>query len=1091
MKLSKPELPLRTTLLYLLFGGLWILLSDQILSLLLFHNPQGAVYQTLQSWLFIFVSGILLYILLRKDVEGRQQAEKASQLENARWQEIVEGIADEVWTCDAQGKMCLLNLEAVTAIGLDMFKDRSVQEVYEGVDIFYTNGQPRPPEHAPLLLALHGKIERGEEIMRHRQTGITRYRQFSSAPIRDADGTITGAVAVVRDITDQKVAEEGLRRFELLAAYSRDIILFMHCDDGRILEANIAARHAYGYSQEEMLGLTIRDLRAPDTLGLTAEQMAQADAGGILFETVHLRKDGSTFPVEVSSQGATIGGVRTLISIVRDISERKRTEEEILKLSKFPEENPYPVLRVQNDGQVAYANAASRELLEVWGCEINGYLPEELRNLIRLIVDHASNKTVDVACNDKIYSITLVPIAEGGYVNLYGSDITARKRAEAHVQQLNQELSRHATELEFANEELGIIGERLRITNENLQKEIAEHKGVAEALRQSEERFRFALANSPIIVANLDRGLHYTWVYNPLAGYEAEDLVGKQIGLSADPETKAKILQLLEEPLTHGVSVQWETTIQTGDGVKFLQSQAEPLRSAQGEISGVALVSIDITERKKAEEKVRRSEETLRAVLDQMPSGVTVREAQSGNLVLSNARSKEIMGTLVGSAGQFAQYHGFHADGRPYQAEEWPLWRSMVRGEVVQAEEVAYQRSDGTRMILSINSAPVRDPQGQIVMGVGVFDDITARKQAEEQLHYQAAVLSNVNDAIIASDAQFRLTAWNAAAESLYGWKAEEVIGRNGLEIVRTEWPEGDADEMRRTIAETGLWRGEAAQMRKDGTRFPVEVSSIVLYDNGGRVAGYISVNRDITERKRAEEELHRLLEELKYSNSELEQFAYIASHDLQEPLRMVSSYVQLLARRYQGKLDSDADEFIAFAVDGAKRMQNLINDLLAYSRVGTRGHPLVAISCEEALKEALANLQFAIGESGATITHEPLPEVNGDPTQLFQLFQNLLSNAIKFRGSESPRIQVQVQQEGAEWVFRVCDNGIGLDPKFADRIFVIFQRLHQRDVYPGTGIGLAICKRIVQRHGGRIWVESQPGEGATFYFTMLIKENR
>jgi len=379
-------------------------------------------------------------------------------------------------------------------------------------------------------------------------------------------------------------------------------------------------------------------------------------------------------------------------------------------------------------------------------------------------------------------------------------------------------------------------------------------------------------------------------------------------------------------------------------------------------------VSIDITERKEAEDKVRRSEETLRAVLNQMPSGVTVREAQTGSLILSNARGKEIMGTLVGSADQFAQYRGFHSDGSPYQAEEWPLSRSLVRGEVVQTEEVSYQRSDGNRITLSINSAPVRNPQGQIVMAVSVFDDIT--------------------------------------------------------------------------------------------------------------------------ERKRAEEELHRLLEELKYSNAELEQFAYVASHDLQEPLRMVSSYMQLLERRYQGKLDSDADEFIAFAVDGAKRMQNLINDLLAYSRVGTRGRALVSSPCEEALKEALANLQFAIAESGATITHEPLPEVNGDPTQLVQLFQNLLSNAIKFRGPEAPRIQVGAHPEGAEWVFPVCDNGIGLDPKFAERIFVIFQRLHQRDSYPGTGIGLAICKRIVQRHGGRIWVESMPGEGATFYFTLPKKEN-
>lgn len=203
----------------------------------------------------------------------------------------------------------------------------------------------------------------------------------------------------------------------------------------------------------------------------------------------------------------------------------------------------------------------------------------------------------------------------------------------------------------------------------------------------------------------------------------------------------------------------------------------------------------------------------------------------------------------------------------------------------------------------------------------------------------------------------------------------------------------------------------------------------------------------------------------------------------------MISSYVQLLGRRYQGKLDSDADEFIAFAVDGAKRMQSLINDLLAFSRVGTQGNPPTLVSAEELVKEALDNLQFSIEESGATITYESLPVIKGDSTQLVMVFQNLLGNAIKFHGSAPPCIHIGAQREGDEWIFSVRDNGIGLDPQFAERIFVIFQRLHNRSSYPGTGIGLAICKRIIQRHRGRIWVESKAGEGATFYFTLPVKE--
>ena len=238
-----------------------------------------------------------------------------------------------------------------------------------------------------------------------------------------------------------------------------------------------------------------------------------------------------------------------------------------------------------------------------------------------------------------------------------------------------------------------------------------------------------------------------------------------------------------------------------------------------------------------------------------------------------------------------------------------------------------------------------------------------------------------------------------------------------------------------------------------------------------------------------ARQKLEESVAELGRSNADLQQFAYVASHDLQEPLRMVSSYTQLIARRYKGKLDADADEFIAFAVDGANRMQRLILDLLAYSRVNTAGRQFEPTAMETVLKAALNNLTNAVKESQAVITHDPLPAVMGDDKQLAQLFQNLLSNAVKFGGAQPPRIHISAKQTDGEWLFSVRDHGIGLDPQYVDRIFVIFQRLHTREEYPGTGIGLAICKKIVERHGGRIWVESELGKGATFYFTMRDEE--
>jgi light-regulated signal transduction histidine kinase (bacteriophytochrome) len=246
-----------------------------------------------------------------------------------------------------------------------------------------------------------------------------------------------------------------------------------------------------------------------------------------------------------------------------------------------------------------------------------------------------------------------------------------------------------------------------------------------------------------------------------------------------------------------------------------------------------------------------------------------------------------------------------------------------------------------------------------------------------------------------------------------------------------------------------------------------------------------IAVFDDVTERKEAETALRVAHEELKRSNAELEQFAYVASHDLQEPLRMVSSYTQLLVRRYGDRLDGDAREFTAYIVDGAARMKQLIEDLLAYSRVGTKGKEFKPVPVESALRRAIVNLRAAIEESGAAVTYDAMPVVQGDDTQITQLFQNLIGNALKFRSASVPRIHVSSSQKEKEWEIVVSDNGIGIEAAYFERIFMVFQRLHNKGEYPGTGIGLAICKKVVERHGGRIWVESAPGTGSAFHFTL------
>jgi chemotaxis family two-component system sensor kinase Cph1 len=305
----------------------------------------------------------------------------------------------------------------------------------------------------------------------------------------------------------------------------------------------------------------------------------------------------------------------------------------------------------------------------------------------------------------------------------------------------------------------------------------------------------------------------------------------------------------------------------------------------------------------------------------------------------------------------------------------------------------------------------------------------------------------------------------------------------------------GDQDEfylyLRKVFKTRSQQTCEIKLKGKNKTQFYAHLESIVVEDSEGKLSQCRTAISDITERKKAEEDLKATLKDLERSNKELEQFAYVASHDLQEPLRMVASYVQLLERRYKDKLDSDANEFIAYAADGANRMQSMINDLLDYSRVGTGGKTFEKTDCAHVFSQAIVNLQGAIEESGAAVTQNNLPTINADETQLIQLFQNLIDNALKFRGKEPPRIHVTSKKKGGEWLFSVQDNGIGIDSQYAKRVFVIFQRLHNRKKYPGTGIGLAICKRIVERHGGRIWVESEPGKGSTFFFTIPRKGDK
>jgi two-component system sensor kinase FixL len=375
-----------------------------------------------------------------------------------------------------------------------------------------------------------------------------------------------------------------------------------------------------------------------------------------------------------------------------------------------------------------------------------------------------------------------------------------------------------------------------------------------------------------------------------------------------------------------------------------------------------------------------------------------------------------------------------------------------------------------------------------------IVRDITERQRAEAALRESEArlraIVDHAVDGIITIDERGIVETFNPSAVRIFQYRPEEVIGRNIDMLMPSPYREehdGYLDNYLRTGVKKIIGVGrEVVGRRKDRSTFPMDlaVSEVML----GSRRLFTGIVRDISDRKRAEEALEKQAQELARSNVELERFAYVASHDLQEPMRTVSSFVQLLARRYRGQLESDADEYIDFITQGVGRMRSLIYDLLEYSRVNSRGGAFAPTDVGAVLQKVMEILHVTIEQHGATITFDALPTVLADPTQLGQLLQNLIGNAIKFHGPEPPRVHVSAVRREGEWLFSVTDNGIGIPAEYRERIFIIFQRLHTMEEYGGTGIGLAICKKIVERHGGHIWVESNPASGSTFYFTIPLR---
>lgn len=660
-------------------------------------------------------------------------------------------------------------------------------------------------------------------------------------------------------------------------------------------------------------------------------------------------------------------------------------------------------------------------------------------------------------------------------------------------------------------------------------------------------------AAEPMVSLNVD-GRIQAWntAATQLTGWSAHEIVGQPLGRLLPPDQHSSWAAVADRVLQRQQPEQIQTLWVHKDGSRLAVSvQLWPVRNGQGAVDGLGLIARQLCADQQLNAALLQDRDMMATLMDTIPDHIYFKDRQSRFLRISRSLARAFKLADPAEAVGKTDFDFFTAEhAQQAFADEQ---RILETGQPLVNREEKETWPDGSVTWVSTTKQCWRDQTGAIIGTFGISRDVTARKLAEHQLRQSQqrlqSILDHTSAVIYMKDAQGRYLLVNRQFQQLFRLTQEQIVGKTDFDVFAPAVAAAlRANDLAALASDTPL-QFEEQLPQDDGLHTYLSVK-FRLQDTPGGAYAVCGISTDITERKRAEDALRQTAAELARSNADLEQFAYAASHDLQEPLRMIASYLQLLQRRYAGRLDATADEFIGFAVEGAKRMQGLINDLLAYSRVGRATAPLVPIDCNQPLQAALANLRMAIAEANATVVVQPLPWVLGDTTQLTQLFQNLISNCLKFRAQRPLRIdiwarpapspgalaqdtQAQIQDQAAtvqatatqrpptgaaqppsdahltapalepatrparhpagpapaQWIISVRDNGIGIDPEHFDQIFLIFRRLHTRDQYPGSGVGLSICKRIVERHGGRIWVESQPGQGAVFHFTLRAAE--
>ena len=947
----------------------------------------------------------------------------------------------------------------------------SVMDLKKGFEVGAFDYIKKPYEEAELIVRVQSALilKQSKDELKKKNFELLTLTQQNQKTIKELD----------KEILEHKRLEKALmeseEKFRKIYENVNDEIIYLD-KHGNIVDVNSKIEDIFGYTPREVIGKNLFSLALFENKEILKFfklflDIVRSNDGGSgqkapLLELNLIDKNKNKVIVEVNSRVIeTDGKIEGVLCVTRDVTERKQIEEKLRKSEQrnrlLFETSVDPIFLVDKRIRILRVNKRFEEVL--------GYSKKEVTGKSILELGLIAPKSAKIAGKNFLKKL------QGDYSPPYEIHIVA-KDGNIIPFELNS-----STFVEGGK----VAGELISI------RDIRWRKEAEKAIKAEQEKYQNVVENIEEGLFSLDEKGFFTYVNQGAAerisGYTSDEVIGmhftKLLSKEKLPNALPKFQSISKGESVHNI----ETKLRKKDGTLIHVCVSASPKTEDGKLTGIFGVISDISERKKMVKELQESEERYSAIVEGSNDGIVI--MKGSKIVFANQNAADMSGYTIDEVyGQ--DFIKFVAEEHVEKVEKRYDSR-MGRQDISQSIDVEIIHKNGNSVPVEVSGTLI-EYQGEL-SDVVFLHDISDRKKMEKELRESeerySTIVEESNDAIVIFKG-FKVVFANKKASELSGYPLE-AVGSNALRFVKFD--PNRLKEMfdiyrRRLVGEDDVPSTTEIDIRnKDGHIIPAEASIAKIEYEGGPAE--VIFMRDITERKQAEKEIKKTLEELKRSNEELEQFAYVASHDLQEPLRMISSYVQLLSRKYKGKLDSDADDFIFFAVDGAKRMQKMIQDLLTYSRVGTHGRPFEPTECETVLNHALTHLALRIEESGTQVTHEKMPDVIADEVQLTQLFQNLIANAIKYNDKDTPKIQVLVHKEGDEWLFSVKDNGIGIDSEYKDQVFQIFRRLPTDKEYEGSGIGLSVCRKIVERHGGRIWLESKPGEGTTFYFTIPIRE--